>query len=155
MLGKGKKDVLSYNDVEARQYFLNERNYFSLELPKYFVFQPLLDKISQNIDGKILSSLYVGKNYSDPSNFENVNYTFLNNKDGKYSWRPFQLIHPLLYVSLVHKITETNHWKTIVDRFKEFDSNPRIKCYSIPLESEKNFSNKAISINQWWQSIEQ
>jgi hypothetical protein len=102
-----------------------------------------------------LSSLYVGKNYSDPSNFENVNYTFLNNKDGKYSWRPFQLIHPLLYVSLVHKITETNHWKTIVDRFKEFDSNPRIKCYSIPLESEKNFSNKAISINQWWQSIEQ
>lgn len=29
----------------------------------------------------------------------------LNNKDGKFAWRPLQLINPALYVYLVFKIT--------------------------------------------------
>ncbi len=37
--------------------------------------------------------------------FNNVNYKLITNKDGKYSWRPFQLIHPALYVNLVNNIT--------------------------------------------------
>jgi hypothetical protein len=40
-----------------------------------------------------------------PSNYENVNYKLFTNKDGQYAWRLFQLIHPVLYVDLVHKIT--------------------------------------------------
>lgn len=84
-----------------------------------------------------------------------MNYTFLNNKDGKFAWRPFQLIHPALYVSLVHNITEEPNWNTIVARFGQFASNPKIKCYSIPLESDGTQSDKATTVTQWWQTIEQ
>ena len=69
--------------------------------------------------------------------------------------RPFQLIHPAIYVSLVHNITEEANWNTIVARFEQFAANPKIKCYSIPLESDGIQSDKATTVTQWWQSIEQ
>jgi hypothetical protein len=37
-----------------------------------------------------------------PSSCEKVNYKLFTNKDGQYAWRLFQLIHPVLYVDLVH-----------------------------------------------------
>ena len=90
-----------------------------------------------------------------PSEFEDVNHNFLNNKDGKFAWRPFQLIHPALYVSLVHQITEKENWKFILKRFKEFQRNPKIICTSIPIESNSKLSDKAQTIKNWWQGIEQ
>lgn len=157
------KRIIDYDHIEARRYFLKEKSYFSFDLPQYYVFQTLLERISQKIDRKSLEDFYIinidpntGKSKASfPSDFENVNYKLLNNKDGKFAWRPFQLIHPALYVSLVHKITEENNWKFIVDRFKEFCGNPKIQCHSIPLESESDSSDKATSISHWWQSIEQ
>ncbi len=155
------KNVLSYNYKAAKRFFLKEESYFNFDLPKYFVFENLLDKLSHKIDGKLLSDFY-GKHEVDgkqkptfPGNFENVNYTFLYNKDGKYAWRPFQLIHPAIYVALVHQITKKVNWEFIKERFKEFDKNPKIKCYSLPLESKGKLSDKATLISQWWHSIEQ
>ena len=156
------KRVLELTADEARGYFLKEESYFNFDLPQYFVFQGLLAKISTKINGRLITEFF--GNYLDsngntkstyPADYENVNYTILNNKDGKFAWRPFQLIHPALYVSLVHKITETNNWIVIVDRFKEFDRNPKIKCYSIPIESGGKLSDQAASISKWWLSIEQ
>src|SRR3989344_3218553 len=122
------KRILDYSNIEARRYFLKKESYCTFDLPNYFVFQTILDKISKKIDGKPLSDFY--GSYTDlstgnqkktfPCNFENINYKFLNNKDGKFAWRPLQLIHPAIYVSLVHKITEVENWKIIVKRFKEF-----------------------------------
>jgi RNA-directed DNA polymerase len=156
------KRIFDLNHIEARRYFLKAESYFSFDLPRYFVFQSLLDKVSQKIDEKPLSNYYNNsvllkkkQKPANPSDFENVNYIFLNNKDGKYSWRPFQLIHPALYVSLVHKITEESNWNIILDRFKKFGSDPKIRCHSIPLESEGELSDKATSVKQWWQTIEQ
>ena len=156
------KRVLDYNHIEARRYFLKEESYCNF-LPDYFIFQNILNKVSKKIEGKSLSNFY--GSYTDPStgkrktrsprDFENVNYKFLENKDGKFSWRPIQLIHPALYVSLVHKITEKDNWKIIVEKFKEFENNPKIKCYTTPIESESNDSDKAEIINLWWQAIEQ
>ncbi|MBU0951610.1 MAG: RNA-directed DNA polymerase [Elusimicrobia bacterium] len=157
------KQLIEYSHIEAKQYFLKVESYFNFDLPKYFVFQTVLDKVSQNIEGKLLSDFYNShddpitkrKKVTYPCDFENVNYIFLNNKDGKFAYRPLQLIHPALYVSLVHKITEKSNWKVIVDRFKEFSSNPKIRCHSLPLESEGELSDKATAVNQWWQAIEQ
>ena len=116
------KSILELNHVEAKKFFLKEGSYFNFDLPKYFVFQSLLDKVSSILEGKSLSDYYssyttgTGKQSTTyPSDFENNNYTILNNKDGKYAWRPLQLIHPALYVSLVHKITEENNWKIILE----------------------------------------
>jgi RNA-directed DNA polymerase len=155
------KNVLEYSGIEAREFFLKEESYFNFDLPKYFVFQDILERVSKKIEGKLLSD-FLGSCIEDgkkkatyPCNFENVNYKLLNNKDGKFAWRPLQLIHPALYVSLVHKITEQPNWETIVAKFKEFGDDPKIQCFSIPVESEDEQSDKAEMVSHWWQEIEQ
>lgn len=79
----------------------------------------------------------------------------MNNKDGKYAWRPMQLIHPVLYVSLVHKITEQSNWQLICDRFEKFVANKHIICLSLPVESLSDKTDKAEQVTEWWLSVEQ
>lgn len=154
--------ILEYKNHEAKNFFLKEESYFNLDLPKYFIFDKLLKKVSEKIDKKQIHDICENKKGSsrkkdklNPNDFEGVNYTFLNNKDGKFSWRPFQLIHPALYVSLINRMTETSNWQLIIERFKELQNNPKIVCQSIPFESEKDSSDTAESIINWYQSIEQ
>ncbi|MCD8440901.1 RNA-directed DNA polymerase [Tenacibaculum finnmarkense] len=159
------KRITSLNNIEARDYFLKEESYFDFDLPSYFVFQELINKISKKIENGNLSDFYnsetILKNGIEktkptfPSNYENVNYKFLNNKDGKYSWRPFQLMHPAIYVSLVHKITTEENWAFIVSRFSDFASNDKIICQSLPIKSESEISDKGETVTNWWQGIEQ
>jgi len=79
----------------------------------------------------------------------------LNNKDGHYAWRPMQLIHPALYVDLVHKITELGNWQLIVDRFEEFKAKSCVACVSVPLRSNTEQKDKAEQISNWWHEVEQ
>ncbi|WP_181016310.1 RNA-directed DNA polymerase [Pseudanabaena sp. BC1403] len=157
------KNVLELNHTEAKTYFIKAESYFTFDLPRYYIFDKLIHTLSEKIEGKLLSDFY--GSYHDmekgkpkatfPSDYENVNYRFLNNKDGRYSWRPLQLMHPAIYVSLVHKITEENNWNLIVQRFSEFRANKNINCYSIPLKSESESSDKAETVTNWWEAIEQ
>jgi len=155
--------ILELNHTEAKQYFLKEESYFNFDLPKYFVFQTVLSNVSAELNGKSLTDYYStpptlksGKlNHPLPSDFDDVNYKLLNNKDGKFAWRPLQLIHPALYVSLVHKICEPDNWQAIKERFKEFNANPKIQCFSIPINAENGLADKPTSIKEWWLSIEQ
>lgn len=154
--------LLELNHTEARQFFLKTDSYFNFDLPQYFVFENLIQAVSAHILGQDISVFYstyinnAGQPKKHlPTEFEDVNYKFLNNKDGKFAWRPLQLIHPALYVSLVHTITEELNWNLIVTRFGQFQANPNLRCYSIPLESDNIQSDKASSILQWWQAIEQ
>jgi len=156
------KRITELNHAEAKDFFLKEESYFSFDLPQYFVFQKLLKEVAKKLDGKLLSDFYASITTDDgkqksikPFDCENVNYTLLNNKDGKFAWRPLQLIHPAIYVSLVYKITEENNWIIIIDKFKEFQANPKIKCHSIPIQSESEQSDKAVTVTQWWHLIEQ
>lgn len=143
------KTLLELTHTEAREAFLKQESYCSVELPKYFNFQPLLDALSQN--GNIGSIPLV-----DAKKLNDVNYKFLTNKDGKYSWRPIQLINPVIYVNLVNKITKKENWELIKIRFKKFQENENIRCYSIPTVSlNPTKSNKALNIQNWWQQIEQ
>src|SRR3989339_395024 len=117
------KRILELNHIEARQYLLKAESYFNFDLPQYFVFQNVIQKVSEQLNGHRLSYFYNKKTNSAgqkkatyPCDFENVNYIFLNNKDGKFAWRPFQLIHPALYVSLVHNLTEVTHWWQTIEQ---------------------------------------
>jgi len=156
------KRILELNKIEARQYLLKAESYFNFDLPQYFVFQNVIQQVSAQLSGHRLSDFYNSitnpsgqQKATYPCDFENVNYILLNNKDGKFAWRPFQLIHPALYVSLVHNITEEKNWNIIIARFGQFAANPKIKCYSIPLQSYGTQSDKATTVTQWCQSIEQ
>ena len=169
-----KKSILDMSSSEARSFLIKGKSYCRCDLPKYFVFDQLIADISKVLEGKNLSDFCtqipklnkngevqvdnhgIEKQCSDsPKNYDDVNYKMLNNKDGKYAWRPFQLIHPALYVSLVHKITEEENWVTIEERFSKFNDNLRIQCMSLPVRSDTRDSDQAAIVSQWWHEVEQ
>ncbi|MBW8523650.1 reverse transcriptase [Chryseobacterium chendengshani] len=146
------KNILEVSSHEAKIFFLKKESYSRLELPHYFNFQLIINKI----DEKLINSDLKDFRSSSPREFENVNYKLITNKDGKYAWRPFQLIHPAIYVNLVNRITDEGNWKFIIDRFKIFRNNKNIECHSLPLISITiDKDDKRGQILSWWQLIEQ
>lgn len=120
-------------------------------MPPYFHFNTLLNGVSALLGVNHLAGLQSDK----PRNFEDVNHRILNNKDGKHAWRPLEIIHPAIYVSLVRSLTEPNHWKTIRERFAEFAKLEKIRCLSLPVESLTEEKDKAEQVSHWWREIEQ
>lgn len=151
------KSILELTNIEAKKFLLKNKSYCNIDLPVYYSFQPLLDTVSTVIENKLLSDFYGQENNKAklPLNYENVNHLLLDNKDGKYAWRPLQLIHPAIYIDLVNKITNNDNWDFIINRFKEFRQNDQLVCISLPVESEDEESDKATLIEQWWLEIEQ
>ncbi len=145
-----RKSILGLSAGEARAFLLKPESYCSLDLPPYIRFDTLIDEVHKALDGQNLSCLS-----AKPRNHDDVNYTILNNKDGKYAWRPFQLIHPALYVSLVHHLTEDANWKLVLNRFKEYSGNTKIQCLSLPVVSLSEEKDKAEQISHWWHTVEQ
>lgn len=146
------KSIIESNEIEARNFFLKEKNYVNFDLPTYFSFQGLLNLIDKQLKGKKLSDYRT----TNPRDFDDINYFILNNKDGKYAWRPFQLINPAIYVSLVHIITDKNNWELIQKRFRSYQKNDKIECHSLPMVSgSKEKTDKESQIFTWWQMIEQ
>ncbi|MCW1887897.1 RNA-directed DNA polymerase [Luteolibacter flavescens] len=145
--------LLKLSHSEARTFFLKGESYCSFDLPPYIGFGALLEKVSKLLVGKDLKSFC--KADTSPRDFDDLSYTLFHNKDGKFAWRPLQLSHPALYVSLVHAITEQSAWKAICERFKEFAKNKRIVCASIPIRSATSQSDKAEQILHWWEDLEQ
>lgn len=145
------RSILELSCDEARSFFLKQESYCTIELPPYFHFNEFLSGIGKVLEGKVLSEL----RSQPPRDLDNVNHLILNNKDGRHAWRPLQLIHPALYISLVNRITETDHWKMICCRFAEFAGNMKIKCLSLPVESLTFKADKAEQITHWWHEVEQ
>ncbi len=147
------RNILSLTAKEAREFFLKEESYFNFDLPPYFQFSKLLEKISEKLNDKELSDFY--KTGHKPQDYENINYKLITNKDGKYAWRPLQLIHPFFYVSLVNKITEEENWKHITDRFFLLIKKSRsIDCSSLPVISSYYKKDKANQVTYWVEEVE-
>ncbi len=147
------KSILELSHKEAKKFFLKSESYANIDLPMYFDFSNLLKDISSVLNSSNLSDFYLSED--KPYNHENVNYCLYSNKDGKYSWRPFQLINPAIYVELVKVITEETNWKFIKERLNEFQAIPNIECMSIPIVSTSKKKDKAEQILFWWNKIEQ
>ena len=147
---KSERSILQMTASQARAFLLKPESYCGIDLPVYFNFASVLSAVITELSGKALSDLS-----SKPRDHEGVNYSMLSNKDGRHAWRPLQLIHPAMYVSLVQKITEHAQWKVILDRFNEFHNAANIRCLSIPIEASPCRKDKAAQILNWWQGIEQ
>lgn len=103
-------EMIKMSSKEVKKFLLKDNSYFNLELPPYYTFNDLLKKIDDNIkDKKKIGDLCGGK--IRPNNYEDVNYKLFHNKDGKFDWRPMELINPILYVYLVNLISENNNWE--------------------------------------------
>lgn len=145
------KNILSLNFEEARLFLLKHESYVNIDLPPYIKFGDLLDQISKILGRKNFTSI----KKSNPDSFEDVNYKLFHNKNGKYDWRRFELIHPFLYVSLVNEITKYRNWKLIKKRFGKNRAKGVVECMSLPVVSGSNKSDKAEQILSWWEQIEQ
>lgn len=146
--------IIEMTAENAREFFLKHSSYCSFPLPVYFDFEPLLKAVSDALNLKPHGISDIG--YKNACNFERANYILQTNKDGHYSWRPLELIHPAIYVHLVHKMTEKDEWELLVKRFGEFQANEKIICASLPRESEDdNVSDAAGTVNGWWYDVEQ
>lgn len=144
--------ILDLTNNEALAFLLKPESYFTLELPPYINFKTVLNGTADTLATQQLQNLTRKKKVRE---LDGVNYTILHNKDGRYAWRPFQLIHPALYVSLAQHITQPEHWNHIRQRFQEFAENPQINCLSLPTVSSTEQSDRAAQILQWWQQVEQ
>lgn len=149
-----RKTVLELSSKEAMKYFMEAENYCTLPLPSYFQFQKMLNYVKNAIRKRNFDDCLKDKKIM-PLNMEGVNYKFLITKDGKYSFRPIQIINPYLYYLLVREITEESNWKKIQDRFAEFKSD-KIEVSSIPVVKDKyDKTTTGAQIHNWWTNLEQ
>lgn len=148
------KTILELSTTKALNYFLESSNYSSIAFPIYIDFKKILNFVKNKIDSKDFSVCLKEKRKL-PSDYDNVNYHLLMNKDGRYAYRPLQLANPYLYYFLMREITKSTNWKFLKKRFEEFE-NPNCEVVSIPVVKDaKDKSVMATTIKSWWEHIEQ
>jgi hypothetical protein len=146
------KNILELTNIELKEFLLKQESYVNFELPIYFSFTDILNKVSNKLHGKSLNDF----RNTTPRDYEDVNYSLLTNKDGKFAWRPSQIINPAIYVEFVNILSKSENWTLIKEKFEEFRKNPKIECHSLPVFSEKeNKTNKEYQILRWWKEVEQ
>ena len=145
---------------EAEEYFLRGEVYCTFDLPQYFNFGALLQELKSIVGNGKCSDFQ----NEDPKKRDNINHIIYANKDGKYLWRPYTLIHPLLYVLLVNTITDETNWKVVQERFNIFQSTSNTNCQSLSIidnkghqdieESKRRTGDRSLIIRNWWENIE-
>ncbi len=144
------KRVIDLEPGDARAFFMRPENYFTQELPEYISFGPLLNGVASVIGTSSEISYGV-----KPKNWANVNYELVANKDGRLNWRPFEIIHPALYVSLINLVCEPRNWKYLQSKAASFEQS-LVECCSWPVvPNESHEHPRAEQVRSWWQKIEQ
>lgn len=144
------KRLVDLSHEQARAHFLKGSSYFNGDLPRYISFEPLLNAVAEILkDGN-----YAQFKCTNPHDLADVNYNFIANKDGKFSWRPYELMHPVIYVSLVNVVCDRENWESIKTRFKDFEGGV-VDCCSAPVMSVDHQTDVATQIKSWWQRVEQ
>lgn len=148
------KKLLLLDNNKAKEFFMKEENYCNIDLPQYFSFNNALSQADIMLAKKkeLVNCIISKKALKDA---ENKNYKFYSNKDGNYAWRPFEIIHPFLYVDLVNQITKIDNWEYIKKRVNEFKVDKKIVCCSDIYIDNKNKKQKATNIQSWWSNFEQ
>ncbi|WP_197529756.1 RNA-directed DNA polymerase [Botrimarina mediterranea] len=138
------------SDAEAKAFFLKHSSYCNFDLPPYFNCDSILSSVDAEL-GTLSQRPWAAKDVRN----RDTSHLLLSNKDGRFAWRPFEIIHPVLYAHLVQLITEPAAWQSLKRRFARFQSDSRMECWSIPRESSSSGKDKASQIFTWWQGIEQ
>ena len=148
------KKLVELSNTEARDFFFKGSSYFSSDLPQYLSFEPLIKGVAAELNGGWYPNLEKTKKDDNPQNFDGVNYLLLSNKDGRFDWRPIELIHPVIYVSLANLLCEDANWRTIINKWSSFQGGV-VDCCSCPVLSDNDEKDKAAQITNWWNQVEQ
>lgn len=145
--------IIDLTAQDAKDYLERSECYFRSDFPKYISFSPILKNTSAVLNGGSYVDFQKGKG-SRAYDMPGVNYELLSTKDGRFSWRPFELIHPAIYITLVQLICSSKNWKIITDRFKALH-NGVIECTSFPMVSKNENAHDATQVRHWWLNYEQ
>ena len=147
------KNILSLDSKGAMDFFLKSEQYQGFEMPEYFVFDNLLNKVRGVIaDTPYEECLQKGV---QPENLSDVNIDILFNKDGKYAVRPLMLANPIIYYFLVREICNKESWTTIKGLFGKFNV-PHITACALPvIRNDKEKFHNATAVLNWWNALEQ
>jgi RNA-directed DNA polymerase len=104
------KRLIDVSCDDARNHFLKGSSYFNADLPSYISFEPILRAVATILEG----GSYLQHKATNPSDQPDVNYSLIANKDGRLAWRPHELMHPVLYVSLVNLMCDSQNWRSPV-----------------------------------------
>jgi hypothetical protein len=83
--------VTELSNVKAKRFFMEPQSYGSVELPSYFDFSNILSTAEKSLSHHPLTNDLIRA----ACDKEGVNYTLSDNKDGKYSWRPYSSYTPI------------------------------------------------------------
>jgi hypothetical protein len=144
------KRLIDFSHNEARAHFLKGSSYFNADMPRYISFEPVLGAVEAVLQGEG----YAAFKSTNPNDLSDVNYNFIANKDARLAWRPLELMHPAIYVSLVNVICDQAHWESIQTRLKQCEGGV-VECCSAPVTSADHQTDAATQITSWWQSVEQ
>lgn len=144
------KRVIDLSAEEAKKHFLKGSSYFNGDFPSYINFEPLLKEVSEVLSEKYFDCFKL----KNPALLSGVNYSFVANKDGRFAWRPYELMHPAIYVSLVNLLCSEDNWASVKERMANFEKGV-VTCCSSPVISTDHQKDKAKQVANWWQAVEQ
>lgn len=147
---KGER-VLTLTAEEAYEHFLRPQNYFTVALPTYFDFGAALGAAESYLreHGPVSND-----KLADVAELTGVNFVLPGSKDGKYAWRGFQLVHPVLYVEAVRTLTTPKEWEIIRERVRLYTGRGPVICSSLLPGAETKRSAAAAAILKWWHGME-
>ena len=106
---------MGVGDFEVKRFLMKSENYFTVVLPRYFDFTPILREMDKKLGQERLGKQQLEK----MRECEGVNYRLSVSKNAQeYAQREFRIIHPLVYVELVRILVE--NWGRVQARFSLF-----------------------------------
>lgn len=136
-----RQKVIDLNKKEAKDFFLESESYCNVDLPEYFNFKRFLKEI-----GKFSSGFNLLNAQKDITS-----HIIYNNKDGKYAWRKFEFVHPIIYLKLVDVIID--NWGLIQNHFRD-NKVKNIHYGSIYKKQNKHKKQKKTQILSYLEEIE-
>ena len=138
--------IHSVDGQTARGFLLRSASYSRLDFPPYINFDNILNDVSEFLNDTKSDDFRCARDYV-------TGHTMYISKDGKYTWRPQELIHPILYVDLVHKLTQDDNWETIRNCLTD---NPKcnLENMGLPVISRSEQGDQAEMVVHWVENVE-
>lgn len=145
--------IIDLNSQAAKDYLERSECYFRSDFPAYISFAPILKDTAKVLNG---NSYFDFQKDKGPRVYDmsGVNYELLSTKDGRFSWQPFELIHPAIYITLVQLICSSENWKILIGRFNVLHDGV-VECTSFPMVSKNENAHDATQVRNWWLNYEQ
>lgn len=144
--------IIDLDAAAAKAYLEKPECYFRSDFPPYISFGAILKDVAAVMGGQPYTDFE--KSTEKPATMSGVNYELLSTKDGRFAWRPLELIHPAIYVTLVDTMCKDGNWKLLQERLKELHAGV-VECTSFPLASDTAGNHVGVQVRNWWLRYEQ